>query len=195
MLKQEIRKIYKKKRLEVTAKDKLKLDDLLLIQLQNLALINSINVLMCYWPMQQHNEMNTLLFTRYLQYTIPGLVVTFPIVDFETKEMQAIVVDDETDLVENQYGIFEPVSGEELPADEIDLVFVPLLAYDEEGFRVGYGKGFYDRFLKKCNPDVITVGFSYFEPIDKIEDRNQYDVPLNYCITPYKIYEFKFLPA
>jgi len=73
---------------------------------------------------------------------------------------------------------------------EIDLIFVPLLAFDETGNRVGYGKGFYDKFLTKCRPDAIKVGLSYFEAIDRISDSEQFDIPLNYCITPQRIYEF-----
>ena len=190
MLKHELRKIYKKKRNELTLTERLKLDDLLLIQFQHFAFDSSIQLLMSYWPMEQHCEMNTLLYTRYLQHAIPFLKVTFPVVDFGTKEMHPMLVDDETKFVENSYGIYEPEEGDVIAAEELDLVFVPLLAFDKDGFRVGYGKGFYDRFLKKCCSNVITVGFSYFEPVDKIEDRNQFDVPLNYCITPQKIYEF-----
>lgn len=190
MLKQELRTIYKKKRLELSASVKMKMDDLLLIQFQNLAFNKNIEILMSYWPLEHHNEMNTLLYTRYLEHAIPGLKVTFPVVDFETKEMQAVFVHEDTDFVENKFSIPEPEEGEEVAAEEIDLVFVPLLAFDKEGYRVGYGKGFYDRFLKKCRENVLTIGFSYFEPVDKIEDRNQFDVPLNYCITPHKIYAF-----
>ncbi|HEX8461529.1 MAG TPA: 5-formyltetrahydrofolate cyclo-ligase, partial [Segetibacter sp.] len=73
---------------------------------------------------------------------------------------------------------------------EIDLVFVPLLAYDKRGYRVGYGKGFYDRYLSLCKPEVLKVGFSYFGPEESIDDTHQFDVPLNYCITPDNIYEF-----
>lgn len=190
MLKQDLRKIYKKRRVELSQTDRMKMDDLLLIQFQHLAFDHNIRVLMSYWPLEHHCEMNTLLYTNYLEHSIPGLQVGFPVVNFETKEMQAILVHDETDFVENAYGIPEPEEGSAILAEDIDLVFVPLLAFDQQGFRVGYGKGFYDRFLKKCREDVITVGFSYFEPVDKIEDTNQYDVPLNYCITPHKIYAF-----
>jgi 5-formyltetrahydrofolate cyclo-ligase len=190
MHKQEIRKIYKQKRMDLPASDRTKMDDLLLIQFQNLAFDDNLRVLMSYWPLEKHGEMNTLLYTHYLEHAVAGLQVTFPVVDLETSEMRPILVHDETDFVENKYGVPEPEEGAEVAAEEIDLVFVPLLAIDNDGFRVGYGKGFYDRFLKKCREDVITVGFSYFDPIDKIEDRNQFDVPLNYCITPHKIYEF-----
>jgi 5-formyltetrahydrofolate cyclo-ligase len=190
MLKKDLRKLYKKKRLDLTTSEKMKLDDLLLIQLQHLTFGNQVQSLLSYWPLEHHNEMNTLLYTQYLEHAIPGLRVCFPSVNLETKEMQAILVHDETDFVENEYGIPEPEDGVAMAAEEIDLVFVPLLAFDQEGFRVGYGKGFYDRYLKKCRPDIITIGFSYFDPIHEIEDKNEFDVPLNYCIGPHKIYQF-----
>src|SRR3954463_4018414 len=107
MLKQEIRKIYKKKRLELSQSEKMKLDDLLLIQLQNLAFDGNIQTLMSYWPLEHHNEMNTLLYTNYLEHAIPGLQVVFPVVNFETREMKAVAVQEETDFVENSYGIPE----------------------------------------------------------------------------------------
>lgn len=168
----------------------MKLDDLLLIQLQNLSFGDNIQTLLSYWPLEQQGEVNTLLFTHYLEHAIPNLQVAFPVVEFESMEMTAILVNDETDFVENKFGIPEPEEGDKIAPEELDVVFVPLLCYDEQGYRVGYGKGFYDRFLSGCREDVIKVGFSYFHPIDKIEDKNQFDVPLNFCITPDKIYEF-----
>ena len=190
MTKQQLRKIYKQKRNEIPALEKLKLDDLLLIQLQRLPLPVSFNVLMTYWPLEHLAEVNTHLLTRYLEVSIPNLQVAFPVLDFSTEEMHPVVVNEHTDFVENKYNIPEPEEGEQIEPDEIDVVLVPLLAFDKNGYRVGYGKGYYDRFLKKCKEDVITIGFSYFEAVDKIEDTHQFDVPLNYCITPHKIYEF-----
>jgi 5-formyltetrahydrofolate cyclo-ligase len=190
MLKRELRKIYKKKRTDLTSTERLKLDDLILIQLQNVYFDSNIRLLMSYWPLERHCETNTLLYTRYLEHTIPGLKVTFPVIKMETSEMQAVLVHEETDFVENEYCIPEPEDGEKIETDEIDLIFVPLLAFDQSGYRVGYGKGFYDRFLQNCREDIITVGFSYFDAVDEIEDRHQFDVPLKYCITPHKIYEF-----
>jgi len=104
--------------------------------------------------------------------------------------MRAMLTNEETDFVVNAYGIAEPINGEWITPEEIDLVFVPFLACDEKGYRVGYGKGFYDRFLASCRPDILKIGFSYFEPVEHISDINQFDVPLNICITPNRIYEF-----
>ena len=190
MTKKELRAVYKEKRLALSATDKLKLDDLLLIQLQRLPLPNNIRVLVSYWPLEHHAEVNTHLFTRYMEHAIPALRVCYPVVDFAAREMKAILVHDETDFVENEQGIPEPEEGDEIDAADIDMIFVPLLAYDTKGYRVGYGKGFYDRFLKKCRTDVLTVGFSYFQPVDNIDDKNQFDVPLSFCIIPEQVYEF-----
>ena len=70
------------------------------------------------------------------------------------------------------------------------MVFVPLLALDKKGHRVGYGKGFYDAFLKDCKPDVIKIGLSFFEAEDIVDDVFKSDVKLDYCVKPENVYEF-----
>jgi len=189
MTKKQLRNIYKEKRLLLTSKERMKLDDLLLIQFQRLG-FPDITTLLSYWPIEERGEMNTHLFARYLDYLVPGLRLCYPVIDIVSSEMEVFEVNDDTHFTINQYQIAEPEDGTPVGPETIDMVFVPLLAFDRDGYRVGYGKGFYDRFLKNCRSDVITVGFSYFEAVDKIEDANEFDVPLNYCITPQKVYEF-----
>ena len=109
---------------------------------------------------------------------------------FETMQMQHFLLTDGTRLKKNSYDIPEPVSGIEIPVSRIDVVFVPLLAYDIKGNRVGYGKGFYDRFLSSCKPSVVKVGISFFEPETSITDVTDGDIRLDYCITPQKIHTF-----
>ena len=104
--------------------------------------------------------------------------------------MTHFLLTENTRFIKNDYGIPEPVNGLEVPVSKIDVVFVPLLAYDKKGNRVGYGKGFYDRFLKKCRPDVIKIGLSFFEPEEQIEDISLDDVKLDFCVTPYGVYGF-----
>ena len=67
---------------------------------------------------------------------------------------------------------------------------MPLIIVDKIGNRVGYGKGYYDRFLINCDKKVIKVGLSFFDIIEKIEDTTYNDIRLNYCITPKKIIKF-----
>ena len=189
MKKQELRKIYLEKRKKLSGSEKAKLDDLLLIQFQH-AKIPFIQSLFSYWPIEENNELNTHIITDYLEFKNPGLVVAYPRTDTMMDEIIAVVVNAETDFLKNDFNIYEPAEGDLLPADEIDIVLVPLLAYDKKGYRVGYGKGFYDKFLADCKKDCLKVGFSYFEPVEAITDKADFDVPLNLCITPQTIYVF-----
>ena len=189
MTKDELRTIYKQKRLDISSKEKLKLDDLLLLQLQTFS-FEGIKTLLTYWPMANTAEPNTHLYSSYLRHMVEGLRITYPVSDFTTNTMQAKLIDEDTVYTTNSYGITEPKAGEIINPIDIDLVFVPLLVCDKQGYRVGYGKGFYDRFLNQCRADVALMGFSYFEPIDAITDKNEFDIPLNFCITPNEVYEF-----
>lgn len=189
MIKAALRTIYKDKRKALSDKDRMKLDDLILIQFQQLALPH-LSAFLSYWPIATHNEVNTLPMADYLQFRMPGVQLAYPKTIYQQVTMQAIAVHEETEYEQNTYGLVEPQQGEELPAQELDLVFVPMLAYDKRGYRVGYGKGFYDRFLKQCRSDVIKIAFSYFDPEPVISDVNEFDIPLNFAITPECIYEF-----
>jgi 5-formyltetrahydrofolate cyclo-ligase len=189
MLKKEARKLYREKRMALSEKERTMLDDLLLIQFQT-ADLPFITSLLSYWPIEENHEPATHLFTEFLRFRNPELKVCYPVADFSTGKMQAVITDIDTAFVPKELNIHEPVSGEILAADQLDLVFVPLLAFDEAGFRVGYGKGFYDKYLTGCRPDCIKTGFSYFDPLSSLDDRDEFDVPLDLCITPRNIYVF-----
>jgi len=189
MTKKELRNIYNLRRNQLTHSQKEKLDDLILIQFQQLSLPH-INTLLSFWPMTGKNEINTHIITDFIFFRNPGLQLAYPVTDFSVCKMKAILTDDNTEFLQNEYSIPEPISGEELPPEEIDAILIPLLAFDERGYRVGYGKGFYDRFLSKCSKDIIKIGLSYFEPIDVIDDVDSNDIRMNYCITPDLIYQF-----
>jgi 5-formyltetrahydrofolate cyclo-ligase len=99
-----------------------------------------------------------------------------------------------TPLLASRWGIPEPVADaatEVLPA-QLDAVLVPLLACDRQGQRVGYGGGFYDRFLGQCQPDTLFIGLNILdeEPVAKIADVLPTDVPLHACITPGGVWKF-----
>lgn len=111
--------------------------------------------------------------------------------DFRTGKLSNYLLTDSTVIKKNNWNIPEPVDGIEIPASKIEVVFVPLLAFDKLGHRVGYGKGFYDIFLAGCKNDVIKIGVSLFEAEEKITGILTSDVPLDYCVTPQKTYQFK----
>ena len=93
-------------------------------------------------------------------------------------------------IKKNNIGIPEPLNGVKVKTNLIEVVFVPLVIVDKQGHRVGYGKGYYDRFLNKCDKKIIKVGLSFFDIIEKIDDITDNDIRLNYCITPNKIIKF-----
>ena len=140
-----------------------------------------------FLPIHRLREINTEYLLHILQGKDKSIVLSKS--DFKAQTLTHYLLEDHTELVENKWGIVEPKTGIVIAPEQLEVVFVPLLAYDKAGNRIGYGKGFYDRFLAQCDKDVIKVGLSYFEPEAAIEATAQ-DVPLDFCITPENIYTF-----
>lgn len=128
--------------------------------------------------------------TEYLLHILQGKDknVCVPVMK-ENNELHHILLQDNTRIKIGNFGVPEPVDGVTIPTENIEVVFVPLLAYDKNGNRTGYGKGFYDKFLSQTNNDTLFVGLSFFEPEDNIPTE-AHDIPLDYCITPTKVYSF-----
>jgi len=187
MLKSEARKWVLNKRKQLSPSDCMKLDDLLLIQLQKMDW-STTQVLGSFYPMEHQAEPNSMLLVKYLQYIIPGLQVAYPIVDTSQLSMDFY---SETDTLQvNQWGIQEPLPFNIIAPENLDTILVPLIGFDLHGQRIGFGKGFYDRFFARCAPSIKRIGISYFEPLPNIQDTHQFDVPLTHCITPSNCYEF-----
>jgi 5-formyltetrahydrofolate cyclo-ligase len=191
MKKRVIRHIYKERRQQLSAAQIRKLDDLMLIQFQKMD-IAIPSLIMTYAPMEKMNEFNPQLITDYCCFKNPDQHLLYPVmVELDGKhEILSMMIDDNTLFDVNEYGIEEPVNGLDVYPSEIDMVIVPLLAFDGRGCRVGYGKGYYDRFLPRCREDCLKIGFSYFDAVELIEDANENDIRLDYCITHERIYEF-----
>ena len=141
-----------------------------------------------FLPIEEHKEINTEYVLNILQAKDKEIVISRS--DFETTSMLHFLLTDNTKIKKNEYNIPEPINGLSVPTDMIDVVFVPLLAYDKQGNRVGYGKGFYDKFLSKCKPNVVKIGLSFFEPEELIEDVFENDVKLDFCVNPNEIISF-----
>jgi 5-formyltetrahydrofolate cyclo-ligase len=141
-----------------------------------------------FLPITEHKEVDTEFILHILSGKDKEIVVSKS--DFETRNMTHFLLTDNTRIQKNEYNIPEPIDGLEVPATKIDVVFVPLLAFDKKGHRVGYGKGFYDKFLSECKPGTIKIGLSFFEPEELISDIFESDVILDYGVTPNVIYSF-----
>ena len=187
MKKDELRKIYLSKR-KALSSDELnqlseQLCDLFFLSVD----LSKIKVLHIYLPIESKQEPDTWLLMDRLNNEYPAIQLSIPKVDND--KMESFFYEGNQQLEKNHWGILEPAYGVSTPPEKIDLIVVPLLAFDLHGHRVGYGRGFYDRFLKTCRPDCLKIGLSLFEPVDAI-DFNQHDVLLNQCLTPAQLYSF-----
>jgi 5-formyltetrahydrofolate cyclo-ligase len=187
MLKKELRAKYKLLRNQLSENE---------IEENSLAIANEI-LKLPIWKKKyfhifltiiEHKEINTEFILHILAGKDKDIIVSKS--DFETRKMHHFLLTDNTRIKKNEYNIPEPNDGIEVPSTKIDVVFVPLLAYDKKGNRVGYGKGFYDIFLAECHTDVIKIGLSFFEPEELITDFFDGDIKLDYCVTPKTIYTF-----
>jgi len=139
-----------------------------------------------FLPITEQKEVNTEFLLHLLSGKDKEIIVSKS--DFATRNMIHFLLTDNTKIKKNEYSIPEPVDGIEVLTSKIEVVFVPLLAFDTNGNRVGYGKGFYDKFLSECKPETIKIGLSFFEAEEIITDIFESDVKLDYCITPNTIY-------
>lgn len=153
--------------------------------------LSGVSVLHCFLPIEKNKEPNTWFIIERLKRDHPNIFIVLPKVDAGTNTMLNYVYSDECTLGISSWGILEPQSGFKVEANQIDMVLVPLLTFDKNGHRVGYGKGFYDVFLADCKPDTRRVGISLFEGVEQIEDVNRFDQPLHCCITPTGIVDFR----
>jgi 5-formyltetrahydrofolate cyclo-ligase len=145
-----------------------------------------------YLPLRDKNEIDTWQIIANLRKLSPAVQIVVPRVVPETYQMHHFLLTEHTTLVENRWKIPEPepTSGTEVRPESIDIVLLPLLAFDTAGYRVGYGGGFYDRFLQECKPDALKIGLSFFEPVEQIEDIEPNDLHMDYCVTPDRVWKW-----
>jgi 5-formyltetrahydrofolate cyclo-ligase len=152
--------------------------------------LSFIKVLHTFLPLEKNKEPDTWLIIDRIKREYPHIRISIPRVNAQTKELESIFFEGLHQLQKNPWGIPEPKQGIPTDPDQIDLVLVPMVIFDKNGHRVGYGKGFYDKFLATCRKDCRRVGISLFDPVENIEDVNDLDIHVQCCLTPTKHYRF-----
>jgi len=182
MTKSELRKAYLERRSGLEDTERLMASHWIFENIQNrFDLMNK--TVSVFLPIEKFKEIDTRFFI--------GLInANFVVPVVEGEDLNHIRFTKDTPLKISPWGIPEPESGPSVNASDIDFVLVPLLIFDLNGHRVGYGKGFYDRFLANCRKDCVKIGLCYFEPVEKIEDIGASDVKLDFCVTPEEIFTF-----
>lgn len=187
MTKAELRNKYKALRNKLSSDE---IEDLSLEianQLLNLDIWN-FSLYHLFLTIEKHKEINTEYILNILAGKDKNIVISKS--NFDDFSMTNYLLTDSTKIKKNNYGIPEPLDGIEIQPSQIEVVFVPLLAFDRDGNRVGYGKGFYDRFLKDCKPETIKIGLSFFEPDSSWIESSDEDIKLDFCVTSNRIYNF-----
>ena len=188
MLKAELRKLMLQKRRALPAEEVQRRSQRIADQLFANFPLQAGQTVHVFLPIVKNNEVNTWPIIERLRQEHPEVRVAVPVTDVAQNILTHHHLTDEAVLVENPWGIPEPQDAHIIHANEVDVVLIPLLAFDLAGHRVGYGKGFYDRFLADCRPDVLKVGLSLEPPVESIADPNPFDVPLDAVVMPESVW-------
>ncbi len=187
MTKLELRKTYKLLRKALSPEDVEELSLKIANQLLTLNIWDQ-NFYHIFLSIVEFNEVNTDYILNILSGKDKNIVISKS--DFETKALTHYLLTDSTRIKKNEYNIPEPIDGIEIQTSKIEVVFIPLLAFDKTGNRIGYGKGIYDHFLSQCQPETLKIGLSFFKAEEQITDVTGFDVSLDYCVTPNEVYNF-----
>jgi len=153
--------------------------------------LDAVTTFHCFVSIAKFNEVDTSSIFSTIWKQFPAVRTAAPRIVPARGVMRNLLYTANSELLENPWGIREPASGDAVEPIEIDMVLVPGLAFDQHGHRVGYGRGYYDRFLNNCRADCIKIGLSFFDPVDEIRDVHAGDVRLDFCITPGSVFATK----
>lgn len=160
--------------------------------------VHRFSVVHLFLPIRENHEPDTHLLLETLQKDFP--VTIYISKSLGNGEMLHVPYTSALPLKKNRWGIEEPADlSQALDSEaffkafreENILVLIPLLAFDRQGYRVGYGKGYYDRFLSHSLPHTTKIGLSLLEPVEAISDSSPFDIRMDYCITSERIWHWE----
>ena len=176
--KQQLRALLKQKRKTLTAEQKKEWDSAIVAQIAASEQFRRASAILLYAPLE--GEINLLPLARLARKQ--GKAVAFPRCDTETNTMQFYRLEPDARLIQGAYGIAEPPEGAPLCETDADtLCVLPALTFDPTGARLGYGKGYYDRFLETFSG--VTVGAVYRSFMVKHVPTETHDRPVVYLFT------------
>ena len=190
MDKASLRREFLSKRLDLTQTEAEEKSLAIAIQTVDSLKDENFRNLHVFLPQRNKNEIDTWKIISTLRHAFPDVNIAVPYIIPGTREMEHYILNADTILIENRWGIPEPdpFTAQKVLSQDLDVILIPLLAFDKSGYRVGYGGGYYDRFLAQCRTDVLKIGLSFFEPVEIIEDKNEFDIRMDVCITPEKLW-------
>lgn len=182
MTKEQFRKVYLGKREKLSESEYDRFCKMIIENFFNHSNIASISTLHTYLAVVEKKEADTWPILDRLKRESPHIRIVVP--KMNDNILEHYYYEGLHQLDQNSFGIFEPTHGTPTDLDRIDAVVVPLLVADKSGNRLGYGRGFYDRFLSQCPIHCRKIGLSLFNLEDKIPT-DEWDVKLDLVITPF----------
>ncbi|MBF0597773.1 5-formyltetrahydrofolate cyclo-ligase [Faecalibacter rhinopitheci] len=185
MLKSDARKYYRNLRKQFSKDEVAKMSNQIFEKIKQFN-FSEDQTFHIFLPIDKNNEIITYPIIQWLQEN--GKTIVLPLV-IENDMINCKVEPGFTTRL-SPLQIPEPTDYMEITSDKIDVVFVPMFVTDRQGNRVGYGGGYYDKFLARCRPETKKIGLTYFRPIDSIDDAYKGDIALDYLITPEEMVSF-----
>ena len=188
MDKLELRKKYLQLRLELAEEEYLQrnrqLVDLFFASID----LSDTYYLHTFLPITKFKEVNTWQIITSIQQKYAHVQLVVPKVVGSILKHYIYV--NKEQLTMDKWGIPEPKYGKIVTPNQIDMVLIPLVIADQQGNRIGYGKGYYDRFLSQCKSNIKKIGLSLFPLVKENIDAETTDVQLNACLTPDSFVSF-----
>lgn len=189
MDKVRLRRSYLKARKSLTKLEVRSKNQLISQRLINFVAWKNLGLVHLYLPILESNEVDTVPIIHYIRSNFSKLKIAVPKVDSPTT-LSHYLLTESTQLETSLWGVQEPVEASiPVSVDQIDLVIAPVIIFDKQGHRIGYGKGYYDRFLAKCSAGTPKIGLCYFDPVERI-DAEPTDVSMDAVMTPEGVWEF-----
>ncbi len=179
--KKELRRIYINKRESLSQEEREALSKRIIDRILELEEIKGAKKVLLFCPIRGEPDI-TPLFSWVLK---EGKSLVLPKV--EGKNLKLVEVEGEKDLSIGAFCIPEPTKGKEVLPQEVDLSLVPGILFDKEGYRIGYGKGYYDKLLGKLGGIKVGVCFD-FQVVERLP-RDSWDKPVDLVLTDKKLYK------
>lgn len=191
MDKNTLRKVYLEKRKFLSEAEYERRNQLLyhrLIEFQEKHQFHSIHT---FIPIKKNKEPDTFPFIQYLWSQKTDVEVITAISDLQSPILNHVKIIESTTFLENKWGIPEPKDGVPYSIENIDCVLVPMVVGSKSGHRIGYGKGYYDRFLQNCKRETQFIGITLGPLLEGEVFADQYDIPMHSMITPFEAFEIR----
>ena len=144
-----------------------------------------------FYPINEKKEVNTWHIHNKLSHRDKIFTSSY---NNNSDEWECVGFSPNTKFNVGKFNVPCPIENHKVGFEIIDLILIPLLVFDNNGHRIGYGKGIYDSLLSLTNKNCIKVGLSIMECSNVLIDFQDHDINLDYCQTPSTLHNFKLNP-